>query len=90
MPKLSLGHFFIELFKRMIYVFPLILLITSFLNIINGINWIILGIKIFFYVIIYLIMVYKFSFNEYELNLVNGLFKKFKIIKNESFRKTNL
>ena len=81
--RLDIKRFFIELFKRMIYVFPLIILITSFLNIINGINWIILGIKILFYVIVYLIMVYKFSFNEYELNLVNGLFKKFKIIKNE-------
>lgn len=75
--KLEIGRFFIDTFARMIFVFPIIIALSYLLSFINlDSNWLSLGVKIFIYGIIYLVMTYKYCMNQYEKELLLSLIKK--------------
>lgn len=73
--KLEIGRFFKETFSQMIYIYPIVLLLSFMLNLITVNNWLIISIKILIYIFLFTSLSYKFCMNKYEKETFGSLFK---------------
>ncbi len=75
---LEMKRFFIEMFSKTILTFPIIIFLGYLTNLFFGSTWFFLIIKIVLYSLIYSLITYFYSFNNYEKNLISGVLNKFK------------